>query len=145
MRDVQRVDDGEILVDGCDSGAERISRVPQLQWVSTLDDVAFVWSVDASEHLDERALAGAVVPQQSDHLRFVNREGDGAERFYVAERLRDADDVDEWQRCPVFGCHHQILSRVAVTTGFARYGGSSGTLAVVPLRSSATSDGMVEW
>jgi hypothetical protein len=48
------------------------------------------------EHADERGLAGAVGPEQTENRAAPDVEIDAGERLHVAERLDDARDGDRW-------------------------------------------------
>ena len=56
-----------------------------------------VVAVDAGDALDERRLAGAVVPDERHDLAVAHLEVDVREGLHGAERLREVADLEEWR------------------------------------------------
>src|SRR5690606_6118712 len=64
-------------------------------------DLAVVELVDAGDRLDEGGLAGAVVPEQAEHLAAVDGEVDPGEGGHRAEALDGAADLEHRGAVPV--------------------------------------------
>ena len=63
-----RIDQHEMLMDHRDAGGDRIARTVAGKFAATEDDFAGVGRQHSKEHLHQRALAGAVLAEQSDDL-----------------------------------------------------------------------------
>ncbi len=87
-------DQREILVDRldpvCAGGLDRV----EADALAADDDVAPVLLVEAAQDLDERALAGAVVADEPEHLALAEDEVDAAEDDERTEALRHAADLE---------------------------------------------------
>jgi hypothetical protein len=92
----QRAGDGqvvaqrELLVDQRDAARDRVRRRPQHDRLAVDRDRAGVGAQHAGQHLHQRALAGAVPPDQGDDLAALQREVDAAQHRDAVERLADA-------------------------------------------------------
>jgi hypothetical protein len=85
----------ERLVDGLDSRGARLAGARELAPLAAHYDLALVGGKHPRQHLDERALARAVVAQQAHHLALVERAVDAVYRLQAAEVLRERADLDQ--------------------------------------------------
>src|SRR6185437_7666933 len=82
-------------VDGLDSiGSSGLDR-GETDRVSLDQDVSSVGRVEAAQDLDQRALAGAVVPDQPEHFALVQSEVDAAQDRERAEALGHAAHLED--------------------------------------------------
>ena len=89
LDDVQVVAQGEILVHGGDPERVGVPRGPDVHRPSLPDDLAGGRCPDARDRLDQRRLAGTVVPDQRGDLPGRDVEVDAAERLNGTEMLGD--------------------------------------------------------
>ena len=87
-------DQREILVDGLDPVCAGVLDRVEADALAVDEHVALVLLVEAAEDLDERALAGAVVADEPEHLAPAQDEVDAAEHDERAEALRHAADLE---------------------------------------------------
>ena len=66
---------GQVLVEGLDAQLQRVHGASHLHFLALEEDLAVVGVVDPRDHLDQRGLAGPVVPQQAHHLARVAPPG----------------------------------------------------------------------
>src|ERR1700712_574545 len=100
--DIQCRCDREILVDGLDAAHAGVKRTAEMDRLSIEQPLALVGRDRAAEHLDQRALAGAVIADDSHHLAVAQLEIDAAEGGDMAEPLDDAARLQDQ------GCSHQL-------------------------------------
>jgi hypothetical protein len=100
LRDRQLLDEIQLLVDRRYAGPHRGLRIGERGRLPPPLDVAGVWPVRPGQNLDQRGLAGAVLPEQAVHLARAHLELDAVQRPYTRERL---DDVREPQDHVVSG------------------------------------------
>jgi hypothetical protein len=86
----QRRHEAEFLFDYGYAGCLRLSGVRQCDWRPVDQDLALIGGDDAGKRLDERALAGAVMSNQSVNFAAAQRERYAVERDNRPERLGDA-------------------------------------------------------
>ena len=92
LGDRQRRDEAQLLVDARDARLLSVSGAPELKEAAIDADLAPIGGDDPGQHLDQRALPGAVVPAETMDLagRDVHRHAaDGLDR---AEAVREACD-----------------------------------------------------
>jgi hypothetical protein len=82
---VERVDDGEVLVDGRDSRPQGVGGGLEVQRLAVHQQLSRVGLVDTREDLHESALSSAVVAEQRDHFPMPDRETDRAESVDMTE------------------------------------------------------------
>jgi hypothetical protein len=68
VEDGQFVDEGEVLVDGLDAKGSGLGDGAEVHLLALYEEPAPVGAVEARDRLEQRALAGAVVPDQAEHL-----------------------------------------------------------------------------
>src|ERR1700722_3352844 len=88
-------DQRRILIDRLDAKRDRVRGAADVDALAAYDDVALGRAHGAREHLDQRRLARAVVPQQPDNLLARDAEGDVIERLHATVELVDALHADE--------------------------------------------------
>ena len=93
--DRERFDKAEVLVDDRDPRFPRFCGAAEGDRPAFDFDRASVEAVDAAEDLDERRLAGAVLPEQRMNLARPHLKADAAQRPHAAEGLRHALDADK--------------------------------------------------
>src|SRR3712207_4961657 len=86
-RDVERGRHGKRLMHRLDAVSLRIERSPQLNRVAVEQDLALVGDDRPGQALDERRLARAVVPDDSEDLAGIEVEGGVVERRHVPVAL----------------------------------------------------------
>jgi hypothetical protein len=86
-RDAQERDEVDFLVDRADPGFLRIPGPGERDGRVPIDDLAFVWLVDAGEDLDEGRLARAVLTDQGMDLARAEFHGNAVERNDSTEPL----------------------------------------------------------
>ena len=74
MHDVEVVAQREVLIDDLDPERVRVLRPVDRDRLALEDHLAVVERVDPRDALDQRALAGAVVPDQRGHFARANVE-----------------------------------------------------------------------
>ena len=89
-----RWDQREVLVDHADAGGDRVPWRAQLDRLATDPDLALVGTVQAGEHVHERALACPVLAQQGMDLADAQVEVDVIVGDDSRERLDDPDRLD---------------------------------------------------
>jgi hypothetical protein len=102
--------DGEVLVDGRDARVERLARGGEPPLLAVDEQPALGVRVQARHDLDERGLAGAVVPEDAGDLPRVDRQVDALERQDRAVGLADVLHL------------HERLALVQVRGGVLRQG-----------------------
>ena len=91
LEHAQRLDEPEVLVhEAHPELAELPRRERQPDRLAVDQQLAGVGLVEAGEHLDQRRLAGAVLPEEAVDLPGENVEVDAAQRLRPAEALRQA-------------------------------------------------------
>ena len=98
VRDRERRDQREILVDGVDPERARVVDRAEVHLLAVDEDPAGVGPVEPAQDLDQRRLAGAVVADQAEALSLAEAERDVDEGRDGAEALRDALDPDRGGR-----------------------------------------------
>src|ERR1700733_13652517 len=93
--DRERFDKAKVLIDDRDPSFPRFCGAAESDGPAFDLDRTSVEAVDAAEDLDERRLAGAVLPKQRMNLARLHLEADAAQRPHAAEGLRHALDVDK--------------------------------------------------
>ena len=78
LHDVELVDECEVLVDAVDPEFARVIDGAQLGLGALDEEPALIGLLEAGEDLDQRRLAGAVVPQQPEHLALAQTQVDVA-------------------------------------------------------------------
>src|SRR5579875_627887 len=94
--DVERRGDGELLVDGLDAGVPRVLGAPEPHLGSVHHDGSPVRDQRSGQALDQRGLAGAVVPDHGEDLPGVQRQVHGVEADNPAEELDEAPGLKHW-------------------------------------------------
>src|SRR5262249_47911094 len=89
LRDGERRDEPEVLVDHADPGIEGLAGSVELDGLAVQQDLALVGPVEAREDVRERALAGAVLAEQRVHLTLGRLEVDAVVRDDGREPLRN--------------------------------------------------------
>ena len=84
-RDVERGDDGQLLVDRLDAGLAGVLRLLEVDRLPVQRDLAGVGDVGPGQALDQRRLAGTVVTDDRQHLAGVEVEVDPVEADDAAE------------------------------------------------------------
>ena len=87
-------DQRQILVDGLDSVCARVLNRAEVDALAPDDHIAPVLRVEPAQDLDERALAGSVVADETKHLALVQGEVDAAQDDERAEALRHAANLE---------------------------------------------------
>src|SRR4029077_8429892 len=77
LRDRERGDEPEVLVDHADPGVDRVARRVEPDRLAVEADRALVRAVEAGENVRERALARPVLAEQGVHLAGRGLEVDG--------------------------------------------------------------------
>ena len=95
LRDAQARDQVELLVDRRDPGGVGGLRGAEHDGLPRPPQLAGVGPVGPGEHLDQRRLAGAVLPQQAVHLARGDVEVDAVERADPREVLDDAPHLQQ--------------------------------------------------
>src|SRR5207248_5774081 len=98
LRDGERLDEPEVLVDHPDPGVERVARDVEVDAVAVDEDLALVRPVQAGEDVGEGALAGAVLAEERVHLAGGGLEVDAVVREDAGEALRDPAHRDGRRR-----------------------------------------------
>ena len=93
--DREQFDKAKVLVDDRDPSFPRFRGAAESDRPAFDLDRTSVEAVDAAEDLDERRLAGAVLPKQRMNLARPHLEADAAQRPNAAEGLRHALDADK--------------------------------------------------
>ena len=88
-------DQHEVLVHHADAGVDRVPGRTDPQRPPAQQDLARVGLGQPVEHVHQRALAGAVLAQQRQHLAAAHREIDIAVRDHAAVALGDAAKLEE--------------------------------------------------
>ena len=94
MRDRERRDQREILVDRVDPERAGVVDRPEAHLLAVDEDPARVGPVVPAQDLDERRLAGAVVADQAEALALAQAQREVDEGRHRAEALREALDPD---------------------------------------------------
>ena len=115
MRDGQRRDQREILVDGVDPERACVVDRPEGRLLAVDEDPARVGPVEAAQDLDERRLAGAVVADQAEALALAEAERDVDEGRDGAEPLREVLDPDRGRRVGAHCSLPRFRSRATCT------------------------------
>ncbi len=95
LRDGERRDEHEVLVDHADPARDRVARRTDARVLALQRDRAGVGAVQAVEDVHERRLSGAVLTEERMDLVLVDDEVDAVQRGEVAEALHDAAHLDE--------------------------------------------------
>ena len=90
LRDGERLDEPEVLVHHEDARVERVARRVEMNVAAAKEDLTLVRPVETREDVRERALAGAVLPEQRVHLADGRLEVDAVVRDDAGEALRDS-------------------------------------------------------
>jgi hypothetical protein len=77
----------EVLIDRGDPGVERLARGAERHRCAVEEHLAAVRPVDAGQHLDQRGLAGAVVPEHTRDLAGADGRADPVEGDHRPEVL----------------------------------------------------------
>ena len=112
--DVEVVCEREVLVDDLDSERRGIPGPGDRHSLAFEVDLALVERVDPGDALDQRGLAGAVVPDEGHDLSGRDLEVDLVERLHRAELLRDVGAVQNRRgarRRPFRRRSRRVLSR----------------------------------
>ena len=96
--DGQLRDQREVLVDGLDPVRAGVLDRVEADALAADEHVAAVLLVEPAQDLDERALAGAVVADEPEHLALAQDEVDAAEDDERAEPLRHAPHLERGLR-----------------------------------------------
>jgi hypothetical protein len=91
---VEDRDEHEVLVDHADTGSDRRGRVPERMGLAVDEDLAGVRLVQAGQDVHERRLAGAVLPEEAEHLALVHRDGDLVVGEDAREPLRNLAQLE---------------------------------------------------
>ena len=94
-----------LLVHGTDAQALRLERRARLDGLAAQADGAGVGGVHAGEHLDERGLAGAVLPHQRMHFAGEQAQAGAVQGTHAEELLADARELEDGR----FGEAHLFL------------------------------------
>ena len=94
LGDRQAVDDIELLVHGRDAQLDRRLGRRDLDRLAEPRDLALVGAMHAGEHLDQRRLARAVLPEDAVNLAREHLQVDAAQGLDAGEGLRHASDVE---------------------------------------------------
>src|SRR4029079_6425021 len=97
------VGQGPLLVDGLDPEVTGALHREVMDLLALPPDRAGVGRVEAGDDLDQRRLAGAVVPEQADDLVDPDRKADVLQLSDVVERLRDLPELEEGRRRRLHG------------------------------------------
>ena len=95
---LHEIDDGEILIDRCDSGIQSVAGRAELGFLPIDLHHSGIRLMQSRDDLDQRRLARAVVAQHARDLPGPNREIDADEGADVHVRLGDARHLDERRR-----------------------------------------------
>src|SRR5918996_1589761 len=99
LQDAQLLDEPQVLVHEAHAElAELAGRQRQPHVLAVDQQLALVRLVEAGEHLDQRRLAGAVLPEEAVHLPGEHAQVDAAEGARPAEALRQAAKLQP-RRC----------------------------------------------
>ena len=109
LGDGERLDQPEVLVHHPDARVERVSRPAELDRVAVKSDLALIGPVEPGEDVRERALAGAVLPQQRVHLTRRGLEVDVVVREHSGEPLDDPAHLDRRRRRGAAGAPPIVL------------------------------------
>ena len=93
----------EFLVDDRDSSLAGIRRRRVLGGLASELDPAAVRPLRARDDPDQRALAGAVLADQAQHLAGAHRQADGAKRLHARVALADPMEFEQRDRRPPHG------------------------------------------
>ena len=93
--DVECRGDGEILVDGLDSGSPSVARGTEMHPLAVEADLALVRLERPRECLDQRRLAGAVVADDREDLVRVQLEVGPVQRHDVAVALDESARLED--------------------------------------------------
>ena len=98
LRDRLRRHEREVLVDHPDAGRDRVARRAQVGVLPADPDATLIGTVQTCEHVHQRALAGAVLPEERVDLALAHVEIDVVVCEDAGERLDDADGLDRERR-----------------------------------------------
>ena len=111
LRDAEVGEHQRLLVDARDAERLGVSRVAQLHGATIDVDGARIGSVQAGDDLDQRRLAGAVLPDQGVHLAGMEVDRDPSQRVGGTEALRHRDDGQQRLTCRHTPIQHALPSR----------------------------------
>jgi hypothetical protein len=94
LGDAQVREERGLLVDDGDAGVARVVRRAEGGRRAVDEQLAVVGPHDAAQELDQRRLAGAVLPQQRPHLARAQRDVRVAQRLHGAVGLGGAPKLD---------------------------------------------------
>ena len=87
--------DRKLLMHHADAGGQRVARGTEMHFAAVDAHLPLIAGVDAGDDLHQRALAGAVLPDETVNLAGVERKIDGAQGLHAAERLGYAGEFEE--------------------------------------------------
>ncbi len=87
LRHRQLVEQRRILIDGCDAVLQRVLCAGQRHRRAAHQQGARIGPAHASHQLDRGGLAGAILPEQRQHLALDQRQAHAGQRQYPAEAL----------------------------------------------------------
>src|SRR4029077_8414945 len=102
--------DRKLLVHHADAGGEGIARGAEMRWASVDAHFALIAGMHAGYDLHERALAGAVLADETVDLADLQRKIDGAQGLHAAERLGELPQYS----AACLPCAHQVACRPAL-------------------------------
>src|SRR5581483_435570 len=94
LRDRERSDETEVLVDHEDAGVDRVARRREVDRPAVEPQLAFVRPVETGDDVRERALARAVLAEQRVHLPDRRGEVDVVVREHAGEPLREPPQLE---------------------------------------------------
>ena len=95
LDDGEHGDQLEVLVHHPDAGGDGVARAAELHRLAAEQDLARVGLVEPEHRVHQRALAGAVLAEQAEHLALVEREVDVFVGDDAGERLGDAPYLED--------------------------------------------------
>jgi hypothetical protein len=96
-RDIQVRRQHQFLMDEGDAELPRVTHAPQRHRAAIDENRARVGEVGAAEHLHERALAGAVLAHQREHLAAAQRQRHFLQRRHAGKPLGDPPHLEQGQ------------------------------------------------
>ena len=95
LGDVVIREEERLLIDGGDAMALRLGGAADDDRLAGQANLAAIGLIDAGHDLDQRRLAGAVLPEKGMHLAGIERQRDGLERLRGAETLGNVMDFED--------------------------------------------------
>ena len=117
LRDRQRGDEVELLVDGDDAQRLGVVRACGRDLAPVEGDRASIRRLGAGQDLQERGLAGPVLAQERHHLARADLEGHVGQRLHAGKALGDPGHAEESRHAAQLLPESQAITSAALWSG----------------------------